>query len=93
MFRDDFVPAVERERLAQEFLSLKHKTKMMIEITRMFHERTLFCPEQVSMEQARVTWYLSILRRGTREFVENITYRTLVELQTNVRRREIELET
>ena len=33
MFKDEFVPVVERERLAQEFLSLKEKTKTETEIT------------------------------------------------------------
>ena len=50
------------------------------EITRMFHERALFCPDQVSMEQARVAWYLGIMRRDIREFVENTTYKTLAKL-------------
>ena len=36
--------------------------------------------------------YLSILRRDIREFVANSSYRLLAELQTNARRREIELE-
>ena len=64
----------------------------MIVITRMFHERALFCPEHVSTEQARVTQYLSILRRDIQEFVANSSYWTLAELQNNARRREIELE-
>ena len=63
MFRDEFVLAVERERLAQELLSLKHKIETVTEITMMFHERDLFFPEQVLLEQARVAWYLSVLRR------------------------------
>ena len=64
----------------------------MTEITRMFQERALFCPEHVSTKQARVSRYLSILRRDIQEFVANLSYRTLAELQTNARKREIELE-
>ena len=83
---------MERERLAQEFLSLKQKTENVTEITRMFHERTLFFPKHVSTEQACVSRYLSILRRDIWEFLANSSYRTLAELQTNARRRDIELE-
>ena len=74
---------MERERLAQEFLSLKQKTKTVTEISRMFHERELFCPEHVSTEQARVIHSLSLLRRDIREFVANSSYQKLAELQTN----------
>ena len=47
MFCDEYVPPVERERLAHEFLSLRQKTESVTVITRMFHERALFCPEHV----------------------------------------------
>ena len=63
MFRDEYVPPVERERLAQEFLTLKQSTKLVTVITRMFHERVMFCPEHVSSEHARMSRYLSILWR------------------------------
>ena len=79
--------------MAQEFLSLKKNTETMTAISRMFHERALFCHEHMSMEQACMSRYLSILRRDIREFLMNSSYRTLAELQTNSRRREIELET
>ena len=45
-----FLLAVEQERLAQEFKSLKKKTETVTKITRMFHDRDLFCPEKVSIE-------------------------------------------
>ena len=79
--------------MAQEFLSLKQKTETVTEITIMFHERALFCPGHVSTEQARVSRYLTILRRDIWEFVANSSYQTLAELHTNSRKREIELET
>ena len=63
MFRDEYVPSVERDRLAQEFLTLKQGTESVTVITRMFHERAMFCPEHVSTEQARMSRYLSILKR------------------------------
>ncbi|XP_052621371.1 uncharacterized protein LOC122195016 [Lactuca sativa] len=93
MFRDEYVPQVERERLAQEFLTLKQGTESVTTITRMFHERAMFCPEHVSTEKARMSRYLSILRRDIREFAANSSYRTFSELQVNARKREIELET
>ena len=64
----------------------------MTKFSRTFHERVLFCPEHMSTEQAHVSRYLSILRRDIREFMANSSYHTLAKLQTNARRREIELE-
>ena len=66
MFRDKYVPPVEKERLAQDFLSLKQGTESVTVITWMFHERALFCPKYVPSEQARMSQYLSILRRDIR---------------------------
>lgn len=63
MFMDKFLPTLEQEILAHEFLSLKQKTEMVTNITRMFHERALFFHEWVSIVQALVTLYLSISRR------------------------------
>ena len=50
MFRDEYVPQVERERLAQEFLTLNQGTESVTVITRMFHERAMFFPEHMSSE-------------------------------------------
>ena len=47
--------------MAQDFLSPKQKTESVTEITRMFHERALFCLEHVSTEQARVSRYFKHL--------------------------------
>ena len=79
--------------LAQEFLSLKQKTETVTKIIRMFHKRALFFHEHVSSEKAHVSQYLSILRRDIRKFVLKTSYWKLDDLQTNVGRREIELET
>ena len=51
MFSTRCVPRDERERLAQEFLELKQDSESVTEITRMFIERAMFCPEFAS-EQA-----------------------------------------
>ena len=80
MFRDEYVPPVEMEHLAQEFLSFKQGTESVTVITRMFHERVLFFPEHVSTKQARMSRYLSILRKEIREFVANSSYWTFAEL-------------
>ena len=84
MFQDEYVPPMERERLAQEFLSLKQGTRSVTVITRIFHKRALFCPKHVSTEQACMSRYLSILRREIREFVANSTY--LAKIQENARK-------
>lgn len=63
MFHDEYVTPVEGERLAQEILTLKQGIVSVTVITRMFHERAMFCPEHVSTDQARMSQYLSILRR------------------------------
>ena len=48
MFSTRYVPRVERERLAQEFLELRQDSESVTEITRMFTERAMFCPEFAS---------------------------------------------
>lgn len=51
MFRARYIPQIERERLAQEFLEMRRGGETMTEITRMFVEREMFFPEFAS-EQA-----------------------------------------
>ena len=59
MFHSRYVPLVERERLAQEYLDLRQGTESVMEITKMFMERAIFCPEFSASEQAHMTQYLS----------------------------------
>ena len=54
MFSTRYVPRVERERLAQEFLELKQNSESVTEITRMFTERAMFCPK-FALEQAQMS--------------------------------------
>ena len=54
MFSTRYVPRDEREGLAREFLELKQDSESVIEITRMFIERVMFCPEFAS-EQAQMS--------------------------------------
>ncbi|CAH1445284.1 unnamed protein product [Lactuca virosa] len=91
MFRARYIPRVERERLAQEFLSLRQDGESVTEITRMFAERAMFCPKFAS-EQAQMTRYLSMLKTDIRQFVSTQRCDTLLELQETARRRELEIE-
>ena len=61
MFRTRYVPRVERERLAQEFLTLRQDGESVMEITRMFMERAMFFPEFAS-ELSQMTRYLSMIK-------------------------------
>ena len=61
MFRACYIPRVERELLAQEFLELIQGIESVTKITRMFTERAIFCPEFAS-EDAQMTCYLSMLK-------------------------------
>ena len=63
MFSARYVPRVERERLAQEFLELKQGSESVTESTGMFIERAMFCPEFAS-EQAQMSRYPSMLKGG-----------------------------
>lgn len=48
----EYIPFVERKRLAQEYmsLSLKQMTELVTDITKMFIKRALFRPEYASSE-------------------------------------------
>ena len=80
MFRARYIPQVEREQLAQEFMSFRQDGESIMEITRMFTERAMFFPEFAS-EQAQMTHYLSMLKTDIRQFVSTQRCSTLLELQ------------
>ena len=44
LFREQYMPQIEVERLTIEFLSLVQTTESVNEITDKFLERSLFCP-------------------------------------------------
>lgn len=50
MFCTKYVPRVEREMLAWEYLSSRLMIESMADITKVFTERDLFCPEYVASE-------------------------------------------
>ena len=79
MFRTRYVPRVEREWLAHEFLTLRQDGESVMEITRMFTERAMFCPEFAS-EQSQMTRYLSMLKTDIRQFVSTQRCDTLLDL-------------
>ena len=91
MFSTRYVPRDEKERLAREFLELKQDLESVSEITGMFIERAMFCPEFAS-GQAQMSRYLSMLKRDIRQFVSAWRCETLLELQEAARRRELEIE-
>ena len=84
MFCTRYVPRVERERLSQEFLKLEQDSDSVTEITKMFTERAMFCPEFAS-EQVRMSRYLSMLKRDIKQFVSTQRCSTLLELQEAAR--------
>ena len=80
MFHSRYVPLLKRERLAQEYPELRQGTESVTEITKMFTERSLFCPEFVSSKQAQMTPYLSMLKADIRQFVSTQQYCSLIKL-------------
>ncbi|XP_023743859.1 uncharacterized protein LOC111892033 [Lactuca sativa] len=66
MFRSRYVPLVEWERVAQEYLDLRQGTELVMEITKMFTKRAMFFHKFVASEKAQMTRYLSILKTDIR---------------------------
>ena len=69
MFCSCYVPLVEREKLAQEYLDLREGSETVTKITKMFTKSVMFYPEFVASEQAQMTRYLSMLKMEIRQFV------------------------
>lgn len=46
----EYDPLVEREKLASEYLFLKQMIELVMEITKIFVERALFCPKYAASE-------------------------------------------
>ena len=76
----------------QDYLDLWQGTESVMEITKMFTERALFCHEFVASEQAQMTQYLSMLKKEIHHLLSTQRYGTLVELHEAAKRWEIELE-
>ena len=54
MFQTEDVPLVERGRLANEYFSLRQRTESVMDITKMFTERALFCPDYSTLKHAQM---------------------------------------
>ncbi|KAJ9560611.1 hypothetical protein OSB04_005771 [Centaurea solstitialis] len=54
LFKEQYVPQVEVERLTGEFLAMKQTTETMNKITNLFLERSLFCPDYVASERMKM---------------------------------------
>lgn len=63
MFHTEYVPLVDRERLAHEYLSLRQRIESVMEIIKMFTERALFFAEYVGPEHVQMSRYLSMLKK------------------------------
>ncbi|KAI3672891.1 hypothetical protein L6452_38991 [Arctium lappa] len=92
-FRAEYVPPVEMERIAKEFLELTQTTETVKEMNRRFTEMALFCLQYAASEDMKMTRYKDMLRTEIREFVSTAQYATLVAMMEAARRQELELET
>jgi Retrotransposon gag protein/Zinc knuckle len=91
-FRARYVPQVEVRRLSREFRALRQTTETVEEITGLFLERVIFCPEFTD-EESQMEHYLQMLWTDIREFVSMTTYPSLLALSEAARKRELELAT
>ncbi|KAL4582748.1 hypothetical protein LXL04_007307 [Taraxacum kok-saghyz] len=91
-FRVQYVPQVEMDRLAREFLTLEQTTESIPELNRKFNEMALFCPQYAADEGMKIARYTQMLRTDIREFVVAYPRSSLAELMDAARRREMEVE-
>ncbi|KAJ9558259.1 LOW QUALITY PROTEIN: hypothetical protein OSB04_012873 [Centaurea solstitialis] len=92
MFRAEFIPQIEVERLTTEFLEMEQTTESVTEITNKFLERALFCHEYVANERMKMYRYRSILKSDIREFVAMADCENFQQMCEKARARELELE-
>ncbi|KAJ9535922.1 LOW QUALITY PROTEIN: hypothetical protein OSB04_un000910 [Centaurea solstitialis] len=82
----------EPQRLTGEFLAMKQTTKTVNEITDLFLERSLFCPDYVASERMKMYRYAEVLKPEIREFVVMAECKTFHRMHDVARTRELELE-
>ena len=92
MFHSRYVPLVDRDRLAQEYLDLRQGNKSVTEITKMYIEKAMFFTNFGASEQAQMTRYLSMLKTDIWQFVSTQCYGSLLDFHEDTRRREIDME-
>ena len=68
-FRAEFVPAVEIQQLAREFLDMRQNTETVAEITTKFRERALLVPQFAGDEDMKRIRYHDMLRSEIRDHV------------------------
>ncbi|KAJ9550422.1 hypothetical protein OSB04_014467 [Centaurea solstitialis] len=92
LFKEQYVPQVEVERLTGEFLSMERTTESVNEITDKFLEKSLFCRDYVANEPMKMYRYAQILKPEIREFVVMANCTTFHEMHAKARARELKLE-
>ncbi|KAJ9566564.1 hypothetical protein OSB04_002530 [Centaurea solstitialis] len=92
LFKEQYVPQVEVERLTGEFLGMEQTTESVNEITDKFLEKSLFCRDYVANEPMKMYRYAQILKPEIREFVVMSDCKTFHEMHAKARARELELE-
>ncbi|KAJ9546782.1 hypothetical protein OSB04_019325 [Centaurea solstitialis] len=92
LFKAEFEPQVEIERLTNEFLYMKQTTESVSEITEKFLERSRFCPNYVADETMKMYRYGQMLKAEIREFVLMANCTNFQQMFEKARSREIELE-
>ncbi|KAJ9563654.1 hypothetical protein OSB04_008814 [Centaurea solstitialis] len=92
LFKEQYVSQVEVEQLTGEFLAMKQTTETVNEITDLFLERSLFCPEYVASERMKMSRYVEVLKPEIQEFVVMSECKTFHRMHEVARIRELELE-
>ena len=93
LFKEQYVPQIEIERITGEFLNMMQTTESVNEITDKFLEKSLFCPEYVANEKMKMYRYMNMLRPDIREFVTTARCQDLNQIMEVAQAREIYLET
>ncbi|KAI3518313.1 hypothetical protein L1887_06895 [Cichorium endivia] len=93
IFKEQFMPMIEVERVTKEFLCLEQTTETVNELTAKFMEKSVFCPEYVATERMKIFRFSNMLKTEIREFVVTAKCQNLNEMIDVARTRELELET
>ncbi|KAJ9561695.1 hypothetical protein OSB04_006855 [Centaurea solstitialis] len=91
-FQTEYVPRVEMQRLANEFMNLQQTTESVNEITKKFTDLSIFCPRLAADDEWMMTRYIQMLRPEIREFMNNPLYTSMRMLVEAARRRELEIQ-
>ncbi|KAJ9544397.1 hypothetical protein OSB04_024104 [Centaurea solstitialis] len=92
MFKAEFVPQIEVQRLTTKFLQMVQTTASVNEITDRFQERSLFCRDYVVNKRMKMYRYTQILKPDVREFVVMAQCTLFQQMHERARARELELE-